>query len=248
LVDLIWYFTDLPFIESETVVNNRTWDSDDTRDLVTGELFGAEKKYNGLWSIPGMTGEHICGTAEEFAQGQPWPYTGTPRQYDPDNIPVCCGRANFARVGVSMRPAATSFASMFATARAGMSLRPAATSFASMFATARAGMSLRPSNEASLTCDTYSFVCSGVTVTLTNVFPDGQWSGVGPLGVVWRLTNHRAAPIIPAGNWVLSSSPSFGQFGATGWNGRGAKTFTRTGFFGGCAGNPPTMVVTGSCS
>lgn len=92
LIDVLWYFTDLDFLDQDLAFNNRVWDSDDVRQLAPGEAFPIAKKFAKPRVFIGLNGEHQCGTPDDFQFGQPWPYTGPVVAYDPDGIPACCDR------------------------------------------------------------------------------------------------------------------------------------------------------------
>lgn len=106
LVDLYWYFTDLPFLPFPTVFNSKDWCEDPWHYDGLGEVFGAPRIYDGLEQMPGLTGGHICGTPEQFLYGDTWPPTGAPLTYDRDGIPTCCNRKPVAQVTSGSRPAA----------------------------------------------------------------------------------------------------------------------------------------------
>lgn len=103
---MIWYPTDLPFLDFPTVFNSKEWETNypDLRGL--GEIrrdTAARKNWHP--GIPGLTGDHVCGTPEQFLYGDP-DYTGPPIEYDADRIPLCCGRRPVAFVTGGARPAA----------------------------------------------------------------------------------------------------------------------------------------------
>jgi len=91
LVDLVWFRTDLPFQETESVINSNDWDEEPWRQKVVGEQYGYPRNYNGRGPIQGLTGDHQCGTQDDFEAGADWPYDGPPILYLPNGIPVCCG-------------------------------------------------------------------------------------------------------------------------------------------------------------
>lgn len=92
LVDLVWYFTDLPFQRHDSVINSLWQSSEDARQVDIGEQWYYPPPYNGLTRIEGLTGEHECGLQSDFEEGQPWPYDGPDIEYDEDGIPFCCPR------------------------------------------------------------------------------------------------------------------------------------------------------------
>lgn len=90
---LVWYVTDKPFLAFPSAINSLDLEAEPYRPLVVGEKWGAPRRYNGLWKIEGLVGDHYCGPREWFEEGQPWPYTGPDVEYDADHIPKCCPRA-----------------------------------------------------------------------------------------------------------------------------------------------------------
>lgn len=106
LVRLIWYPTDLPFLDYATVFGSHEWETDypDLRGL--GEI-RRDRPARKNWhpGIPGLTGDHVCGTPDQFLFGAPR-YTGPPIVYDADHIPLCCGRRPVAFVTGGARPSA----------------------------------------------------------------------------------------------------------------------------------------------
>lgn len=106
LVDIVWYFTDLPFLPFPTVFNSKDWDEEPWLHNGLGEVYGAPRVYNGREVTPGLTGGHICGTREDFEQGPTWPPTGEPLTYGPDGIPTCCPRNPVGFVAGGARPEA----------------------------------------------------------------------------------------------------------------------------------------------
>lgn len=106
LVDLVWYFTDLPFLPFPTLFNSKDWQEDPYHHLGIGEVWDAPRNYNGRLHTPGLTGGHICGAREDFEQGPSWPPTGAPLVYDQDGIPTCCRREPVMMATSGARPAA----------------------------------------------------------------------------------------------------------------------------------------------
>lgn len=107
MVDIYWYFTDLPFLPFPTVFNSKDWCEDPWHFHGLGEVFGAPRPYDGMLHVPGLQPGHICGTREDFEQGPAWPPTGEPLVYDEDGIPTCCRRLPVFDVVSGSRPAAT---------------------------------------------------------------------------------------------------------------------------------------------
>jgi hypothetical protein len=94
VVKLRWFFTDLPFLAGETVINNRVFDPQPWQIRPVGELADDTKdwKQNGAVPSPtGLTGKHICSPLF-FRTGEPWPNDLPDTIYDADWIPECCER------------------------------------------------------------------------------------------------------------------------------------------------------------
>lgn len=125
LVDVYWYFTDLPFLPFPTIFNSRDWCEDPWHYTGRGEVFGAPRTYNGMEEVAGLSGEHICGTQADFEDGPSWPPTGEPLEYDDDGIPKCCRRVPIFRVSSASRPAGV-FRFPPLVSRTSSSSRPAA--------------------------------------------------------------------------------------------------------------------------
>lgn len=126
LVDVYWYFTDLPFLPFPTIFNSRDWCEDPWHYTGRGEVFGAPRPYDGMLVVAGLQGGHYCGTREDFENGPSWPPTGEPLVYGPDGIPTCCPRFPVGRVTSGSRPASL-VVYPYVTARASSSSRPAST-------------------------------------------------------------------------------------------------------------------------
>lgn len=118
---LDWYFTDLPFLPFPSVINSLDWRDDPWEPHLLGEQYGQSRNYNGKERIEGLTGEHVCGDEADFANGQPWPYTGEPILYDDAGIPVCCGRSSPHEVTAGFVPEAITPPTYARTATVGIS-------------------------------------------------------------------------------------------------------------------------------
>lgn len=85
-----WYFVDqtTPFLPFPTVFNSANWRNDKSLEPLLGEVTGASRPWrNGL--PPGLyTGNHFCGTAQQFRDGIPAP---VPIDRLTNGQPVCCG-------------------------------------------------------------------------------------------------------------------------------------------------------------
>ena len=125
LVDLVWFRSDLPYLEQETVINSLDWDEEPWRPRLVGEQYGNSRNYNRREEIPGLTGTHVCGTPYEFANGQDWPYHGPPIVYLPNGIPACCAIADVEVVTGGARPASVVLRPYYRTALVTSGSRPA---------------------------------------------------------------------------------------------------------------------------
>lgn len=95
IVRLRWTFTNLSFLplDTQSAVNNRIWNVDQTSDLTVGQLPLVESDYvqdARFVTPPGLTGRHMCHP-EWFSTGEPWPNTLPPQIYDARGTPICCG-------------------------------------------------------------------------------------------------------------------------------------------------------------
>lgn len=87
-----WYFTEQDFETHESVINSKHWQDAGERNTVVGEQWIYPPKPKPHEAPIGLTGGHECGEISDFENGQPWPYTGPPIEYDEDGIPTCCPR------------------------------------------------------------------------------------------------------------------------------------------------------------
>jgi hypothetical protein len=77
---------------------SRDWDATFPEDTGPGEVYGASRNYNARRPNPNATGQHICGTPDQFA-GQATYDPAVNVQYNRDGIPLCCGAAELPRGG-----------------------------------------------------------------------------------------------------------------------------------------------------
>lgn len=125
---LRWVFTDLPFLPlgTQTVINNRVWNDDQTSDLEVGQLPLVESDYrqDARWALlGGLNGEHQCNP-QWFAVGEPWPNDLPPSRYSRDRIPVCCGRPTVpTEGGLGMAGAVGDVFGMFDATAGGLALK-----------------------------------------------------------------------------------------------------------------------------
>jgi hypothetical protein len=88
----VWYPANkdaktLPF---PSAFMSRDWVPDPEECTGVGEVYGASRNFNYKKAIPGATGEHICGTADQFA-GLAKIDHGQDVKYRANGLPVCCG-------------------------------------------------------------------------------------------------------------------------------------------------------------
>ena len=101
LVRVRWYVTNLPFLDTPSIINSRDWDETPYLEYPVGEVptYSDARRYNGKWNQPvGLNGKHICETAW-FELGEQWPVTHADVRYDDEWIPECCDRAAEAAQG-----------------------------------------------------------------------------------------------------------------------------------------------------
>jgi len=79
--------------------------NEDELDPQIGEVYEPWPRYSDRTQPAGLTGDHVCGTEEEWQGRAAWPYTGPPVEYDDQNIPLCCGRGRDAQVTAGASPA-----------------------------------------------------------------------------------------------------------------------------------------------
>ena len=95
----IWYFTDQDFDDHPSVQGSNFWQSEIEREVLIGEQWTVPTPWpEKNRTVSGLLGNHECGEVTDFEQGQPWPYTGEPIEYDDDHIPFCCPRIRPVRV------------------------------------------------------------------------------------------------------------------------------------------------------
>lgn len=183
-----------------------------------------------------------------FLRGAPVPYTGDPVVYNADGIPTCCGQTPQLSGDLGVSGDAVVAHHIVESPYSNIALAGGEETSHAAHETGAGDLGLSADADVVLNCSSYSFVCSGETITMHVVTLDALWQGVSSGGVTWSLINRRSTTILPPGSWRITSVPSSGQFAANAWNGRGAKTFSRVGLTSSCTGNPATRVVTGSCS
>jgi hypothetical protein len=91
-VKQVWYPANkdaktLPF---PSAFMSRDWVPDPEECTGVGEVYGASRNFNYKKPIPGATGEHICGTADQFA-GLAHIDFDQDVKYRANGLPVCCG-------------------------------------------------------------------------------------------------------------------------------------------------------------
>lgn len=97
-----WYEAapDAPTLGKTCVIYRREWDNDEgILDAPVGEVSGAAKKFLAGFVPPGLPGEHVCGTDEEFDTGGTFSTVLPPVLYDSLGWPLCCGGARRVKGG-----------------------------------------------------------------------------------------------------------------------------------------------------
>lgn len=93
LIPIAWYpaapgARHLPF---DSAFMSRDWCKDFEELNGVGEVWGANRNYNGRLAIPGLLGEHQCGDPDWFKFGVPYDAARPPQVIGPNGIPECCG-------------------------------------------------------------------------------------------------------------------------------------------------------------
>ena len=104
LADVYYYRTTLPFLPFPTLFASRDYTDRPWPQDVLGEQWWSPRPYDGLESIPGLTGDHFCGTPQDFEFGPTWPPVGPELEYDADGIPTCCNRTQEPNVCSCSQP------------------------------------------------------------------------------------------------------------------------------------------------
>ena len=90
---------DAPTLGSESVICNSYNEIDKEMGWPVGEVWGARRPYIPDRIPPGLVGGHVCGTAEEFAQGGEYRPDLPPVEYAANGWPLCCDPPKRARGG-----------------------------------------------------------------------------------------------------------------------------------------------------
>ena len=92
-VTVRWYpcKADAPFLEFPTSINSLDWHATPWLVSGVGEVPDRPRPFAAGRAIPRATGEHVCGTEEEFSLGEVLDPTKPPTMYADDGLPVCCG-------------------------------------------------------------------------------------------------------------------------------------------------------------
>jgi len=184
----------------------RDWDSDDFYAMSgPGEVWDKPREFNGTKVIPNALGEHVCGTAEDFANGATFDPLRPPVTYYTNGLPTCCGTP----------PLVTGF-KFGGTANVQSVYRPAASG----------GFLFGGTASVKLYCNTYAIThpTFGV-IPLSNVVLDQVWRNT-PVAPLWQLASPKVTGV--PGSWVVvkTSGAGAGQWGFTSWSGRGSSNNT----------------------
>lgn len=100
-------------MDTESIIVNSFQEADKELWSGVGEVWGKARPYTGQRAPAGLTGDHVCGTPEDFAQGGHYD-TGPPEvRYGATGFSLCCdppklprgGAGGGGRAGVDVRPA-----------------------------------------------------------------------------------------------------------------------------------------------
>jgi hypothetical protein len=104
--DLVWYPArdDVPFLRGPHAINSLRWEEDreDWLPLAVGEIFGTDRDYNPERGKPTALGLHTCGTSEDFAGDGRIDFNPPFVEYNPDQLPRCCGSVFESAGGVAL--------------------------------------------------------------------------------------------------------------------------------------------------
>lgn len=74
-----------------TAFSNRAWDNEDWQTGEVGEIDNPYRKFDRTPPPILMGLDHICGTPEQFLEGEIYPSPLPDTKYRPDGLPECCG-------------------------------------------------------------------------------------------------------------------------------------------------------------
>jgi hypothetical protein len=94
-VDLVWYPAreDAPVLPYDSSIVSLDYTADPLYDYGIGEVYGATRNYNGKHIKTEATGDHTCGSSEDFDIGCVRDTSLPPVEYYSNDLPTCCGMA-----------------------------------------------------------------------------------------------------------------------------------------------------------
>jgi hypothetical protein len=146
-VGIRWYRThdDAPTLPFPSFVTSRDWREDHTTPTPLGEVWDAPRTFYRGDPIPGANGQHVCGTEEEFWNGQKYDPAAPPTVYHPSGIPICCDGNAASGVAVDVWPSAVVRTPQNVTGQTGVTVWPSAVvSPGNARVTGRTGVYVRP--------------------------------------------------------------------------------------------------------
>jgi hypothetical protein len=99
---IVWYPVDdsAPDLGITTAFASDNWtDQRDGNPYPIGEIKGSPRPYTKWKGYSGKPGGHVCGTAEDFANGGTYDPLAPPAVYDNRGVPGCCGAGIVVRGG-----------------------------------------------------------------------------------------------------------------------------------------------------
>lgn len=92
-VGIRWYkcVPGAPTLGWESNINSLDWTCMPWLRTGKGEVFNAPREYHQQPPVPGALGQHVCGTEEDFRDGEKYLPDLPPVVYSPEGLPTCCG-------------------------------------------------------------------------------------------------------------------------------------------------------------
>ena len=102
-VTIVWYpcVPEAPALGFPTMMVSEDWDSEWTFPLPGGEVPGAPRPFRYERPKPGATGEHVCGTQQDFEEGCKYEPDEPAVVYGTLGLPNCCDPAVVTQGGVA---------------------------------------------------------------------------------------------------------------------------------------------------
>lgn len=108
MVKIAWYPVAEPVecLPFPSKINSLDWSSHPYAAAGVGEVFGADRPYNGRKALPYAVGLTPCQPAEVFKTGEVLDESKPPQLYNADGFPLCCLNIEVARGGLLWNGAA----------------------------------------------------------------------------------------------------------------------------------------------